>query len=83
MIPWNETAFRANAVVASLGKREILRVIDAIEGDIAGVHDDIRPGRVQMGADALKIGLELAEALTQMGVGDLGQAQDRGHRKNS
>ena len=58
-----------------LGEFEIVAVGRRVEGDIAGVDDEVGARRVDVLADALEIPGELLIAAGEVGIGNLGQTK--------
>ena len=57
------------------GEGEIIRRGRCVEGEVAGVDDEIGTGGVDMVTDRFEIRGELGQAAGEVGVGNLGQAE--------
>ena len=62
-------------VVQRLREDEIVAAGRGVEGEIAAVDDEVRPRRVDVFADAMKIIGQLLQSAGEVGVGNLGDAK--------
>jgi hypothetical protein len=68
-------AIDRETAVQRLGEFEIVAAGRSVEGEIAGVDNEVRARRVDMFAEALKILDKRCQAAGEMGIGNLGQAE--------